>query len=143
MISVLEEWIKIGFSGFILSLLTWVATRNHYKKQIAHQIYIGPVLNDIYKPLIEEYKRVHYEKINGANAVLNNKLIANIIRSNNVLLNTVPTPIKHKLEHIERLCLSNTDLNKFEAKSDKILLELKNLNNELAKRYKEFVYEKK
>ena len=145
MSSTLMEWIKIGLSGFLLtlitSLITWFTTRKHYKKQIAHQIYIGPVLNELYKPLIEEYKRVQLGKINAGNAILDNKLIASVIRRNNVLLNTVPTKIRKKLEYIERLSLSNTDINKFETKSDKILIELKSLNDELARIYKEFVYE--
>lgn len=141
MINNLLEWIKIGLSGFILSLVMWISTKRYYKKQIAEQIYIGPVLNDIYKPLIEEYKRVHYGIINDANSVLDVRLITNIIRSNSILLNTMPKKIKSRIELIERLCLSNADLNKFESKSNRILDELNNLNKDLAKFYKEFVYE--
>lgn len=139
------EWLKIGLSGFIINLITilitWGLTAYNYKKQIAHQIYVGPVLKNLYSPLIGEYKRVVKEQINQGNDVLNIKLLLEIISNNYVLLDAIPKKISKRIKLIEQLCLSQQDFQRFEHKSTRIMSELKKLKDELANIYKEFVYE--
>lgn len=137
MIDIIIEFFKIGISGFLISLITFVSTKKHYKKQIADQIYIGTLLNDVYYPLINEFKRVTHENSLGNSPILNVKYIHEIIAKNTLIINASPKNIKKRIDLIYNLT-SKVKLNSFESRSKKILNELKLLQQELEKIYKEF-----
>lgn len=137
MIDIIKDFFQIGISGFLISIVTFFITKMHYRKQIADQIYIGPLLTNVYKPLITEFKRVTHENSLGNSPTLNIKNIHRIIAENSLIINSSPRKIKKKLDLIYELT-AKVKLNSFENSSIRILNELKHLQHDLEKKYKEF-----
>lgn len=132
------EFFKIGISGFIFTIGSIYFTAKHYKRQIRDNIYLGPLLTDVYNPLIQEFNRYTTQLNKKTNPVIDMKLINSILTNNQIIINATP-PKNHKiLKNLKNLTSSPVTASNFEAHSQRIYIELFNLKNNLESMYKEF-----